>query len=107
MSSFVIRKNAPIPARAGFKASTDPKYPVAQLEVDESFFIPEAPKSTQVYVSKLAKAANFNVVTRTTTEDGVKGLFVGRIAGEYVARVRNVKPKADAAPAAGGDEAPM
>lgn len=72
-----IDKNVPIPS-AQRKGS---KYPWAEMEVDDSFFIPsgkdgKAPKG--LYVA--AKANNIKITIRTVKEKGKEGVRVWRKA---------------------------
>ena len=88
--TFKIQSGIDLPSRA--RGAGTSKYPVAQLEVGQSFFIPKASKAVGVTLSKLAKTAKITITTRKTTEfadydaqgngvgDKVEGLRVWRVA---------------------------
>lgn len=89
---FKIQSGVTLPPKTRGTGSS--KYPLAQLEVGQSFFIPAATKATGVTLSKLAKSLNIAITTRKANDfadydengDGVgekvDGLRVWRIEGQ-------------------------
>lgn len=98
--SFQVRRGVPIPPKAAGTSNAEPKYPLGQLEIGDSLFIPGAKKSVQVTLSKTAEKLGIEITTRTThdyAEYDAEGNGVGeKVKGIAVWRVA---PKADQAAA--------
>ena len=69
----VIEKGVPVPASSAGRPNT---YPFKEMEVGDSFFVPN-PKYAGVYSS--AKLAGVKVTSRRVNENGTDGLRVWRI----------------------------
>ena len=86
MSNFVILDNVPVTKRTGgFGGGRGSSYPVADLRVGQSLFLPvEDPKKQRMraaYLANLAKKAGFKFATRTNQElQGQVGVAIWRLA---------------------------
>ena len=90
--TFAIRTGIALPPKTRIGGNS--KYPLAQLQEGQSFFIPNAKKAVQVTLSKSSKALGIKVTTRRMQDyvefdaDGngvgekVDGLMVWRVAAE-------------------------
>ncbi len=90
--TFAIRTGIALPAKT--RTAGNSKYPLAKLEVGQSFFIPGAKKAVQVTLSKSSKSLGIKITTRRMQDfaefdaDGngvgekVDGLMVWRVAAE-------------------------
>lgn len=89
--TFAIRTGVSLPPKTRIGGQS--KYPLAQLEVGQAFFIPSAKKAVQVTLSKSSKNLGIKLTTRRMQDfaaydaDGngvgekVDGLMVWRIEG--------------------------
>lgn len=87
--TFAIRTGVALPPKS--RVGGQSKYPLAQLQVGQSFFIPNAKKAVQVTLSKASKTAGIKITTRRMADfaeydaDGngigekVDGLMVWRV----------------------------
>ena len=70
-STPVIDKNIPLPCR----------YPFAELEVGESFFVPnQGIGILSKYKARSEQRTGFKFTTRTVSEGGIKGVRVWRVS---------------------------
>lgn len=80
---FEIDTGIAIPART--RTGAPSKYPLAELPVGGSFFVPNAKPSLPTTLGKTAKALNIKITTRTVVEkvngEEVKGMRVWRAEG--------------------------
>jgi len=72
---FEIQKGLPIPPKSQGRYPC--KYPLSQMEVGDSFFVPEPGHPN---TKGRAETLGFKFTTRVVTENGVKGTRVWRIA---------------------------
>ncbi|MEI2419605.1 hypothetical protein V6O07_04980 [Arthrospira platensis SPKY2] len=74
---FTIEKNVPLVAVGNRRTS---KYPYAQLDVGDSFFVPgTTTKSLGSAAANAAKKLGVVFATRTVTENGVTGVRIWRV----------------------------
>ena len=76
---FSVDRNVAIPSRVG-KTS---KYPLSQMMVGDSFFVPAKdtkPTTVTSGCANIAKKINIKLSFRTVTEGGVPGIRVWRVA---------------------------
>ncbi len=74
--NITIDSKVPIPAP---KVGPLAKYPFKTLKVKDSFFVPDANRSLQVYAFNRAKQLGMQIATRTVVENEVKGLRIWRV----------------------------
>lgn len=93
---YAIQSGIALPPKSRVGGTS--KYPLAQLEIDQSFFVPNATKATGVTLSKLAKALQISITTRQAedhAEYDAEGNGVGeKVKGLRVWRVTPPAPKA-------------
>jgi hypothetical protein len=75
--SIQIEKGIPVPSGS---EKIGEIYPTRSMEVGDSFFVTNPPKSFQSNVVYAARLKGMKLATRTVTEDGVVGIRVWRIA---------------------------
>ena len=73
--AFEIDKSVPLPAN---KSGKPGKYPWREMEVGDSFFIPDMAHSN-INVPPALKANGFKIATRRETQNDVAGIRVWRI----------------------------
>ena len=78
MTEIKIDKNVPLPKLR----SPLNKYPWADMQVGDSFFIPQDPATVRASLYSCTKWARIKIATRRVTENGVEGIRVWRIADE-------------------------
>jgi len=79
MPKLKIDKNVPLSR----SSSGTPKYPWSDMQVGDSFFIPQISQRTRGGLYTCAqRAAAIKITVRSVTENGVEGVRVWRIADE-------------------------
>jgi len=80
---YEIEKGVPIPQAATTAGGRPPKYPLAQMEVGDSFFAPVAHKAITSSISSLKRSGSIAATARFTTRvaevDGRKGVRTWRV----------------------------
>ena len=72
---FVIDKDVPVPDKI-----KKYKYPLREMEIGDSFFIPaRVPSQMSSYISVSKSATGFEYTSRSVIEDGIKGVRVWRV----------------------------
>lgn len=64
--TFAIESDVPVPLPLGMR-----KYPLEQMQIGDSFFIPAGSRSQQTLVAVYAKRYGIKVITRTV-EGGIR-----------------------------------
>jgi hypothetical protein len=77
---YEVTQGMPIPAPAVGLGPKEPKYPWKLLHIGDSFFVPLGDKKSPFNVYGPQQRYNFKLCVRTTTEDGIKGERVWRVA---------------------------
>jgi len=74
MAAFQILKNIPTPKTIRTLTPREPRYPFAQMEVGDSFFVPNKTKNTlTTYASEQGRALKRKFLTKLTYMVNVEG----------------------------------
>ena len=79
--SYEIEKNIPIPAPAQNRKGAKSKYPWKEMEIGDSFFIPNPPKATKNgYFTNVAGVASRRLKMKFVQRAEGSGLRIWRVA---------------------------
>ena len=76
---FDVRKDIPIPAAVREGCSKPSKYPFADMDVGDMFFVPGAKKSFSSLASAAGKRLSRKFSTRAVTDNGTDGIGCWRV----------------------------